>query len=167
MNCALMQAALNKEQPETKTYSSLSELPGNMVERHSVEDERFSAAAVFGLSSSDQGIQALLKAGAELIRGARSNTCKRVSYGCPSSATYFLQTADGMTIIPGVGEWATSNDPILQRYGVGALARTAISSPPAFAAVKSAGGLEKIVAALNSNDPQAQCFAAGAIGGPS
>ncbi|BDA43534.1 hypothetical protein COCOBI_04-5460 [Coccomyxa sp. Obi] len=125
-------AALSKEQPETKTYSSLSELPGNMVERHSVEDERFSAAAVFGLSSSDQGIQALLKAGPELVRG--------------------------------IGEWATSNDPILQRYGVGALARTAISSPPAFAAVKNASGVEKLVAALNSNDPQAQCFAAGAIG---
>ena len=67
MKCALMQAALNKEQPETKTYSSLSELPGNMVERHSVEDERFSAAAVFGLSSSDEGIQAMLRAGPDLI----------------------------------------------------------------------------------------------------
>ncbi|CAL8468502.1 g8042 [Coccomyxa elongata] len=125
-------AALSKEQPETKAYSSLSELPGNMVERHSVEDERFSAAAVFGLSSSDQGVQALLKAGPEMIRG--------------------------------IGEWATSNDPILQRYGVGALARTAISSPPAFAAVKNAGCVEKLVAALNSNDPQAQCFAAGTVG---
>ena len=69
-------------------------------------------------------------------------------------------------LAPGVGEWATSKDPILQRYGVGALARTAISSPPAFAAVKNAGGVEKLVAALSSNDPQAQCFAAGAIGGP-
>ncbi len=69
-----------------------------------------------------------------------------------------------MTIKPGIGEWATSNDPILQRYGVGALARTAISSPPAFAAVKNAGGVKKLVAALNSNDPQAQCFAAGTVG---
>lgn len=64
----------------------------------------------------------------------------------------------------GVGEWATSNDPILQRYGVGALARTAIASPAAFAAVNNTGGVEKLVAALNCNDPQAQCFAAGAIG---
>ncbi len=80
MNCALMQAALSKEQPETKAYSSLSELPGNMVERHSVEDERFSAAAVFNLSSSDQGVQALLKAGPDMIRGSHGqNTYEIVS----------------------------------------------------------------------------------------
>lgn len=64
----------------------------------------------------------------------------------------------------GLGEWATSNDPILQRYGVGALARTTTSSPAAFAAVQKADGLERLVSALNCNDAQAQCFAAGAVG---
>jgi hypothetical protein len=64
----------------------------------------------------------------------------------------------------GLGEWATSNDPILQRYGVGALARTTTSSPAAFAAVQKADGLERLVSALNCKDAQAQCFAAGAVG---
>ena len=61
------QAILNKE--DTKTYSSLSEVPGNMVERHSVDDERFSAAALFGLSGSNTGIEALLAAGPEVVQG--------------------------------------------------------------------------------------------------
>ncbi|EIE19498.1 hypothetical protein COCSUDRAFT_58774 [Coccomyxa subellipsoidea C-169] len=123
-------AILNKE--DTKTYSSLSEVPGNMVERHSVDDERFSAAALFGLSGSNTGIEALLAAGPEVVQG--------------------------------LGEWATSNDPILQRYGVGALARTATSSPAAFATVQKTDGLDRLVSALNCTDAQAQCFAAGATG---
>lgn len=64
----------------------------------------------------------------------------------------------------GLGRWASSKDPILQRYGVGALSRVATSSPRAFEAVVDAGCLSALVAATNSDDAQAQCFAAGAIG---
>lgn len=64
----------------------------------------------------------------------------------------------------GLGRWASSKDPILQRYGVGALSRVATSSPRAFQAVVDAGCLSALVAATSSDDAQAQCFAAGAIG---
>lgn len=60
--------------------------------------------------------------------------------------------------------WAQSRDPILQRYGVGGVARAAISSGAGLAAVTDAGGLEALVAALSEDDPQAQCFAAAALG---
>jgi hypothetical protein len=77
----------------------------------------------------------------------------------------------GKTFVPsddcatGLGKWATSKDPILQRYGVGALARIAVAGPEALEALRSAKALEKLVGALESTDAQAQCFAAGAIGG--
>ena len=60
--------------------------------------------------------------------------------------------------------WASSRDPILQRYGVGGVARAAISSNAGFAAVQDAGGLKALVSALSEDDPQAQCFAAAALG---
>ena len=66
----------------------------------------------------------------------------------------------------GLGRWASSKDPILQRYGVGALSRVATSSPNAFRAVVDSGCLPSLVAATVSDDAQAQCFAAGAIGVP-
>lgn len=64
----------------------------------------------------------------------------------------------------GLGRWASSKDPILQRYGVGALSRVATSSPRAFGAVVDSSCLPALVAATASDDAQAQCFAAGAIG---
>lgn len=45
---------------EDKTYASLSEVPGTMVERHDVETERFNAAALYGLAGSKEGIAGLL-----------------------------------------------------------------------------------------------------------
>lgn len=60
--------------------------------------------------------------------------------------------------------WAQSRDPILQRYGVGGVARAAISSGAGLAAVMDAGGLKALVSALSEDDPQAQCFAAAALG---
>ena len=45
---------------EDKTYSSISAVPGNMAELLEVEEERFTAAALFGLSGSDVGIREIL-----------------------------------------------------------------------------------------------------------
>lgn len=64
----------------------------------------------------------------------------------------------------GMVNWARSRDPILQRYGVGGVARAAVASDAGFAAVQEAGGLEALVSALSEDDPQAQCFAAAALG---
>ncbi len=64
----------------------------------------------------------------------------------------------------GMTRWAASRDPILQRYGVGALARLAGGGAAGFEAVRGVGGLAALVAALTCADPQTQCFAAGALG---
>ncbi|CAK0781468.1 hypothetical protein CVIRNUC_005381 [Coccomyxa viridis] len=117
---------------EDKTYSSLSEVPGTMVERHAVEDERFTAAALYNLACSSTGVTSILNAATNAVVG--------------------------------LGRWASSKDPILQRYGVGALSRMSTSSPRAFRAVVDSGCLPALVAATASDDAQAQCFAAGAIG---
>ena len=65
----------------------------------------------------------------------------------------------------GMVNWAHSRDPILQRYGVGGVARAAIASGAGLAAVMEADGLKALVSALSETDPQAQCFAAAAVGG--
>ena len=61
-------------------------------------------------------------------------------------------------------DWANSRDPILQRYGVGGVARAAVSGGAGLAAVTEIGGLKTLVSALSEDDPQAQCFAAAALG---
>lgn len=63
-----------------------------------------------------------------------------------------------------MARWARGRDPILQRYGVGGLARLAGGGAAGFEAVARAGGLDALVAALTCADPQTQCFAAGALG---
>ena len=45
---------------EDKTYSSMAAVPGNMAELLEVEEERFTAAALFGLASSDTGAKVIL-----------------------------------------------------------------------------------------------------------
>lgn len=61
-------------------------------------------------------------------------------------------------------DWAISRDPLLQRYGVGGVARAALSSTEGLQTVMSMGGFKALISALSEEDPQAQCFAAGAIG---
>lgn len=64
-----------------------------------------------------------------------------------------------------MAHWAgRSKDPILQRWGVGALAHLVAASQDAAARVAEAGGLPALVTGLNCGDPQAQCFASAAIG---
>lgn len=69
-----------------------------------------------------------------------------------------------LNVVTGMVDWAHSRDPILQRYGVGGVARAAIASGAGLAAVMDAGGLKALVSALSEDDPQAQCFAAAALG---
>ena len=54
---------------EDKTYSSLSEVPGTMVERHAVEDERFTAGALYNLASSSTGVTNILDTGDNAVLG--------------------------------------------------------------------------------------------------
>lgn len=68
------------------------------------------------------------------------------------------------SFVAGMVNWATSRDPILQRYGVGGVARAAVSSAEGLAAVMHAEGLKALVSAVSEDDPQAQCFAAAALG---
>ena len=64
----------------------------------------------------------------------------------------------------GLGRWAASNDPVLQRYAAGALARVASSGAAGFSAVRDSGALPRLVHAMACGDPQVRCFAAGAVG---
>lgn len=118
---------------EDKTYSDISAVPGNMGELLEVEEERFTAAALFGLASSDTGVKAVLQ-------------------------------TDDADAVNGMSKWARSNDPILQRYGTGALARVAVSGSKAFNAVDAADGIAALITALTSSDGQTACYASGAIG---
>ena len=61
-------------------------------------------------------------------------------------------------------QWALSRDPILQRFGAGGIARAAVGSVESLSAVVNAGGLHALVAGLTIDDPQANCYATGAIG---
>ena len=63
-----------------------------------------------------------------------------------------------------MGRWAASNDPVLQRYGVGGLARIAVSSPKGFEVLMDTDALKHLIRALGCADAQVRCFAAGAIG---
>ena len=68
---------------------------------------------------------------------------------------------------PGMAAWAASNDPVLTRYAVGALARLVTADGPAAAEVAEASGLRALRAlttALGSADGQTQCYAAKAVG---
>ncbi|KAK9833917.1 hypothetical protein WJX74_009956 [Apatococcus lobatus] len=67
-------------------------------------------------------------------------------------------------IVRGMATWTCSRDPILQRYGVGGIARLASVSAENVALVQRAGALPALVKGLNIPDAQAQCFASGAVG---
>ena len=64
---------------EDKTYASLAEVPGTMVERHDVETERFNAAALYGLGGGKEGIAGLLASGGDggrsSMRGEGNSIC--------------------------------------------------------------------------------------------
>lgn len=129
-----------------KTYSDMTEVPANVNERGFVEEARFVAAALFALAGS-AAVQPLLAK--EEGRGVRACAL-----------------------------WARSHDPVLRRYGIGALARFASTGPNELQIVASTpaavpagpqegqapSALSCLVQGLTCDDPQAQCYAAGAIG---
>ena len=53
-----LQARLSRKQD--RHYTSLSAVPGNNLELQAVDEERFTAAALFGLAGSEDGLNALL-----------------------------------------------------------------------------------------------------------
>ncbi len=67
LRCALPQAEVSRL--EDKTYSSLSEVPGTMVERHAVEDERFTASALYNLACSSTGVTSILDTADNAVLG--------------------------------------------------------------------------------------------------
>ena len=64
----------------------------------------------------------------------------------------------------GMALWSHSRDPILQRYGIGGIARLVSAGPENVAVAHRAGVLPALVEGLNGPDAQAQCFASGAVG---
>ncbi len=54
-----------------KTYGSLEQVPGTVAERQSVDEERFSSAALYGLAASPAGAAALLGERGAAVEGAR------------------------------------------------------------------------------------------------
>ncbi len=56
------------------TYSSMVEVPGNLIDVNAVEEERYLAAALFGLAGSPGGRGVILKHPAA-IRGVVFHPC--------------------------------------------------------------------------------------------
>lgn len=63
-----MQARLSAKQD--RHYSSLGAVPGNNLELQAVDEERFTAAALFGLAGSERGAQLLLHQDSPVLQGA-------------------------------------------------------------------------------------------------
>lgn len=80
---------------EDKTYSSLSEVPGTMVERHAVEDERFTAGALYNLAGSSTGVSSILAADNAVLGMAcfALITTQSMFCACPACCTLMAITA--------------------------------------------------------------------------
>lgn len=62
-----MQARLSAKQD--RHYSSLGAVPGNNLELQAVDEERFTAAALFGLAGSEGGAELLLHQDSPVLQG--------------------------------------------------------------------------------------------------
>lgn len=62
-----VQARLSAKQD--RHYSSLGAVPGNNLELQAVDEERFTAAALFGLAGSEQGLGVLLRHQGDVLAG--------------------------------------------------------------------------------------------------
>lgn len=67
-----MQARLSAKQD--RHYSSLGAVPGNSLELQAVDEERFTAAALFGLAGSQPGAQLLLQQDSPVLHGGTPTT---------------------------------------------------------------------------------------------
>lgn len=68
-----MQARLSAKQD--RHYSSLGAVPGNNLELQAVDEERFTAAALFGLAGSPQGLDVLLRHPGQVLTGTTCKAC--------------------------------------------------------------------------------------------
>lgn len=79
--CLPLQARLSAKQD--RHYSSLGAVPGNNLELQAVDEERFTAAALFGLAGTEEGLQALLQQEGQVLTGM-SQHCSMSVIGCGS-----------------------------------------------------------------------------------
>lgn len=73
----VLQAKLSAEQD--RHYSSLGAVPGNNLELQAVDEERFTAAALFGLAGSEQGLDVLLRHPGQVLTGTTCQACIHTS----------------------------------------------------------------------------------------
>lgn len=81
-----------------------------------------------------------------------------------NSGAFFISGLKPLLPCAAMRQWALSRDPILQRFGAGGIARAAVGGVESLSAIVNAGGLQALVAGLTIDDPQANCYATGAIG---
>ena len=77
--CLPLQARLSAKQD--RHYSSLGAVPGNNLELQAVDEERFTAAALFGLAGTEEGLQALLQQEGQVLTGMKQH-CSVSGIGC-------------------------------------------------------------------------------------
>ncbi len=77
--CLPLQARLSAKQD--RHYSSLGAVPGNNLELQAVDEERFTAAALFGLAGTEEGLQALLQQEGQVLTGMKQH-CSVSPIGC-------------------------------------------------------------------------------------
>ena len=76
-----LQARLSAKQD--RHYSSLGAVPGNNLELQAVDEERFTAAALFGLAGTEEGLQALLQQEGQVLTGMKQHcSVLRIGRGC-------------------------------------------------------------------------------------
>ena len=179
-DCAAAQA--HHSAKHGKTFSSMAEVPGSLVDTQAVELERFTAAALFALAGSSRGVAVLVKhpdtvkgeshkpaaleAHTNIINAAGLHACAcQDQAACPRRCKRWPGVVIYHHASAGLTEWAQSNDPILQRFGVGVLARIVVSDVAGADLVLKVDRFRSLVSTLESSiDPQAQCFGAAAIG---
>ena len=81
----LLQARLSAKQD--RHYSSLGAVPGNNLELQAVDEERFTAAALFGLAGSQAGADLLLQQDSPVLTGMHAADLVQTCY-CNESALF-------------------------------------------------------------------------------
>lgn len=90
----ILQARLSAKQD--RHYSSLGAVPGNNLELQAVDEERFTAAALFGLAGTEEGLQALLQQEGQVLTGMKQQ-CRMSAIACGSFQYIAAPFADVLT----------------------------------------------------------------------
>ena len=86
-----VQARLSAKQG--RHYSSLGAVPGNNLELQAVDEERFTAAALFGLAGSEQGLDVLLRHQGQVLAGTAFHSKLCFDSVCKLSCYLSLQSS--------------------------------------------------------------------------